>query len=631
MICLAALVHDVLDAVRRELAAFDTLDWVLLGSAATAIALSWRWQLARVRIGTVKVVSNPSDGDGAIAPQQISAISEALCLTGLTSPGPVPGGSPKADIVAAVAAAPLSQAQWLSALLNVIPFPASTTSFEVNVTAREDGPAPDICGISYCLANLTSQQAVNVVTVWGQTIDKAVPATADAIYREVGQYAQDVFPRWAVWPDPESLTNYRDGLKCDKQQQFAEALAYYSLARSLAPNNMLVRMRIGNNADRQSSSPLLGAEERCSRALEAIDCYLGVCAREPSIYHAHYRASVLLGIMSDRLEMWERGATSADSPAPKPGELQQIWKQLRDVLATYNASFADSAEPAVVIDEGRRQSKEHSRQAGRLLRPWWTLVHEARLRHRYELKGAQRRQARKARAISKLCLELRRQPFDGKPEDVKWGFYGLRRLCLRSWVRWRHFFLRWGTSGWQAHYNAACFYALMPEAVGIKGSEYWPDTGWLRRRSLKHLMYAVSSAGEQLQARYVRYVDPDLASLRETPSWDRTMDNLYGEEVVIHYRKDSRPQYAKSRLHVTGPAVASSPSADIDDGLQPAVVTDHEALFLVPVSEWNAKLTFRVRTGNRDDLSHTFLVHQTGRRAAWITYGERGLRVKAWS
>jgi hypothetical protein len=570
----------------------------------------------------VKVMSKPSDGEGALSPHQVAAISELLCRTGLTSPGPVPGGSPKADVVAAVAAAPVAQAQWLSTLLNLVPFPASATSFEVNVTAMKNGQWPRPEGICYSLSNVTGSEAVNVVTIWAKTIDEGVPQAADAIYREVGHYARDVYPRWALWPNALSLEKYREGLACDRITNFDEAMACYSAARDAAPTNMLIRMRMANNADRRSAVPVLPPEEGCYRAIEAIGCYLDVCAFAPTIYQAHYRASVLLGVLADRLEVWGERATPEKDALPTSeqqdlGDMQErVSISLRKLLIAQRSSVTSTTDVGGVITAARHQAGDLSRQAGRLLRPWWTLVHEVRLRNRYELKGSLRREARKARAISKLCLALRKQQFDGTPGGVPWGVPGLWRLLLRLWIRWRHFFLRWGTAGWQAHYNAACFYALMPEAVGIDGSAYWPDTAWLRRRALKHLLRAVSEADDQLQTRYVRYADPDLAALRSARDWSPMMDSLYGSEVVVHYRRRASSDYARSELRVWGPAVGEFTSVPVS--LSPVTVTADEAVFLAPIRNWDQTVWLEASNNGERDVTTDCLVAQSGPRDIWI-------------
>jgi hypothetical protein len=113
-------------------------------------------------------------------------------------------------------------------------------------------------------------------------------------------------------------------------------------------------------------------------------------------------------------------------------------------------------DPGVVVDTLRELAAVESTAVLQLLRPWYALLRETRLRHQLELKGFDRRQLRRTVAISKHCLRVRKIGLDTR-----------RRARFELWWREcvvRYRYMAFGGS-WQAHYNAASFYALVHRRV----------------------------------------------------------------------------------------------------------------------------------------------------------------------
>ena len=90
-----------------------------------------------------------------------------------------------------------------------------------------------------------------------------------------------------------------------------------------------------------------------------------------------------------------------------------------------------------------------------LLRPWFVLLHDQRLRTQYEPKGDERRELKHTVVISKHCVRVRR--LSGKTDWRSRLEIRYRSLA----VRFRYAVFGRGSLSWQAHYNASCFDAIL--------------------------------------------------------------------------------------------------------------------------------------------------------------------------
>ena len=183
----------------------------------------------------------------------------------------------------------------------------------------------------------------------------------------------------------------------------------------------------------------------------------------------------------------------------------------------------------------------------------------------------------------------------GAPSAPRWPSE-LRQFRWRVIVEWRYLGGRWHVAGWQAHYNAACFYALLPRAERWHGR---PRGTRLRRRSsLRHLELALDQAGGALDCAYVRDEDPDLdvAAPPQPPALhQRRSAGMCPDELVIHYQAAGADRTAGSCARGDR-RPRPSPSPTPHRHRARARAEPEPALTLLsPVSTVTGRVTFRVR------------------------------------
>lgn len=353
--------------------------------------------------------------------------------------------------------------------------------------------------------------------------------------------------------------------------RYGRAISSYQDAREIDPDNLLALLRIANCQERLASAQLQQARELLKGTgpepdageahaaalalhLTALDSYLTVRLAEPTIFEAGFRISVVMSVLTSYPpELLAGNATlakilrrldedtareldpddRADSSRARRLLIFLIDPQSRRARRAARRSPAGTAEAdtadvdAASTKDGRpaivarleKMAQRESRYARRRLRWWWTIVRENRFRHRFEPSGTERRQLLKALGLSRMAQRARHERSqrdvrpDGSPAPgmLRRTRSNAKQLCWQAWVCWRYMFGRHGVAGSQAHYNAACFYALLPQADG------WAPFGSLRirKRALRHLRYALRDPRNQLPRRYVLDEDPDLNTLRE--------------------------------------------------------------------------------------------------------------------
>jgi hypothetical protein len=558
--------------------------------------LTWLGFVGQARLGSIEIEPVTADAGSTLATSAATAqLQDELGKVGLLPAGGVPAGSPTAALVAAIDAAPVAQAKWLGTLVALLPIPATSQSFKVSSTLRDDGEPPTRSGLTYGIVDVATKSCLCVDTAWAPTPAKAVEAAANDIFRTIVAHAPDVFPTWAQWSSAEALDCYRKGIECERprspdvKQRYTKALGHFMAASRLDPKNVLARLRIGNSLERLAGCEQLGDPNRPRLWAEALNAYAPVIAQHNEIFEPRYRASVVMGLVADHL-------AAADD---------ETLEQLRWVLRTLEPD-RPSPPDGELAERLRVCAGRQSKQAWKRLRPLWTLFHGGRMRRQFEPTGKTRRQHRRALGVSNMCLRVRRQWHTGKP--LPWGVPAMRRMWWRGWIDVRHFRFRWARAGWQAHYNAAAFYALLPEASldvrpqSVKDkdhpSKYSVNVRRPRKKAFDHLTRAIDDPDNDLRAAYVRNEDPDLLVLRaaEKAGWDAAMVRLAGPEVIVHYQRGDQ-DYAAWSMYVGTGQLLDPANVWSDEPIQHVLQDGWGAVFRIPLYDVTKCVEFTLIDG----------------------------------
>lgn len=582
-----AVNHGLGESV-RAVGRLGLVDWILGAAAVMLVLWGWVRTTALARLGTIEIADLAAD-EKSLRPEAFkAALQQSLGNRGLLPASRVPGGSPTvASLAAAVADVPVPQVGWVAGLIALIPTPPAATSFRVTGALRSavstDGTFEHV--LSYQVVCTGPRRQVTLGEARESSWTKLVDRASAELYCKITGQAPAIYPAWARWRSWKALVAYRAAILREPSFQSADqvgavgsvagcyesALEKYRDSIRLDPDNMLARLRAANCLERIAASrgPTEAAKQ-IDEQIKALEGYVSICLRQPTIFQAGYRASVLLGSLAQtvtggctygqarKLGVVLRRLTDERSFEPEPGaQVRRMWGRLASLRRPVGpigdgdppdagASLDESARALLGLDLAAAAARE-SRLARRRLRPLWTLAHERRLRHRFEPVGQERRQLRCALGVSRMCLRARARAA-GAPGTMS----NRRQYALRFLIHWRHLAGRSHLAGWQAHYNAACFYALLPQAEPAVARLRRLDRfahRWVRRRStrvrklaLRHLATAVGTADEHLSSVYARDDDPDLEVLRTYSSdhFELVLRRICPDEVVVHYEGPPR-------------------------------------------------------------------------------------------
>jgi hypothetical protein len=628
--------HVALSDALAWISDLSVLDWVIVGIAV--VLLSWAWVRSRsfTTLGSM-TIDELSVGDGALdAPAARARLEQELGSRGLLPPSGVPGGFPSVTSVAdAISKTPIPQAGWVGSLIALVPLPKSCTSFQITGTLMGT-PQPALAGacgtrFAYRLICVGPVPSVQLGAAEAESQEMAVEAAAQEIYRLVARAAPEMYPLWARWRNAEALAEYREGLRTEQRiapvsvadspsakgevqapphfsDVYHEAHQHYVIACEHDPDNMLARLRAANCLERIASDSPAGSKQRREDQVRALAAYISICVRQPDIFEAGFRASVLMSVLASESE---RDLQEIPLLKAAVGQLERSWDRNVD-LHDSAAATLDGRDRRPLKHRLRRAARRQTKMTQHRLRPMWTVLHENRLRHLFELTGRDRRQMRKALSLSRLAQRARASHRLGHADQA------LAQACWRMWVYWRYMVGRSHLTGWQAHYNAACFYALLPRAGERSGGRR------LRRRSLWHLQRAVDKADGALLGPYVRDEDPDLTSLRaHSPQrFRQVVRHICPDEVTIHYRP--MDMTVGWTLQIWGAATTSAREDTQRAAVTCVSTTDCEAVFRVRIFDENQDLSFLAqheRLGE-DDPGWHLIPAQLPTSEAWVHQGD---------
>jgi hypothetical protein len=438
------------EAVVDFLGAAETVDWVLLVVAAGLLWYVWRRVRWAGALGPVRI----SDVEGADDTQKrvLSALlREELTSKGLVPSGTaVPAGSPDASVIAAISTSPIAQAGWIGKILEAakafMPRPREydVTAVLVDrsaVEAREAKQAGKLCGLTYTLAATGRPPVYDVKAVWADSPEHAVSTAAEAIYVRVSQSDGRVFPRWARWSKLDAFESYLEGLK--REDRIADAADKdalglieaaqegYARATAQQPANRLPQLRAANMDEARAALKNKDVPARRKFEARALRTYVEIMNDVPTLAEAHYRASVLF---------------SGFDPNKAPYSKATRRVLLRALKLERGVDEPEISDPKI-WKGAKSRAEDEAKTTLTLLRWWGILWKSGRLRNRFEPRGRDRRQFLKAAKISRRCTRLQLGCGRGRWDDL--------------WV-WGAIAGRSDSVGWQAYYNAGCYYALRP-------------------------------------------------------------------------------------------------------------------------------------------------------------------------
>jgi hypothetical protein len=508
--------RDAILWIEDLVAGLTAVDLVLFAVGLTAVLWAFARARATNRLGPVEVETFVHDADGEEAdpgdtpihdtPIHVltARLRERLADTGLSPPPLVPAGAPQADLIAAVETSGAPQAAWIAALIEMIPWP-QVTAFKLSgtliATDQLENPTP---AVSVWLRPTTTGRDL-LATVKGSDYREAVDRAAERVFMHISREATGVFPPWARWTRPDAFRWYLEGIAALGNRKLPEAERKLRVACSREPRNLLARLRLINLAEIGLPPVVLGDGnvQNVREHADVLRRYLDLAVERPDFVEPRYRASLLAGVIASACAGEVRGGKA--EIARRVGlEGENVAEALRELAAR---------ESEAVLQ---------------LVRGWYVPLRHFRLRHRYEPTGHDRRLLHRSVAISGHCLGVRAQLGPVSHARLITAISLWRRRAV-VWLA--HLQLGRGSVGWQSHYNAACFYALLdlreervPSGAlgGPIGFVRYRDPlerlarrrAAFRRAAYRHLNRAIEEEEGELSADWLEKSDPDLVSLR---------------------------------------------------------------------------------------------------------------------
>jgi hypothetical protein len=441
----AERVHDFVEGLVDWVTGLSVADCVGIGLALAALLWIWASLRAMTRLGPVVIKPLEAEAGTKLPVNELTAmLRERLARGGLVPPPEVPGGAPKANVLSAIEASNVSQVALIGQIVGALPRPRpaeytfSGTLFPEPPSADPgadqpedaDADTPEVADKGVRFWVRPSREGSELIeTVRGQAdYPDAVQCAADKTSLHIIESSANVLPLWVRWNALPAFQKYLDGLDKSLQGNEVQALVEFVAAAENEPANLLVRLKIANLQERHAGAVQDETARAVARA-DALEQYLRIAKMQPGLVEARYRASVLAGMLASTAE------TVVVTRQPMCDELTIL-----------------GVGPGALAETLRELAELESTAVLQLLRPWYALLRETRLRHQLELKGFDRRQLRRTVLISRHCLRVRKRGLDTS-------------LAARFELWWRHLVVRYRYmafgGSWQAHYNAASFYALL--------------------------------------------------------------------------------------------------------------------------------------------------------------------------
>ena len=463
--------RGVVNRLETAVTSLTLMDWVLLAVAAALIAWVWASLHAITRLGPIEVAALEHDGkedDGVPVKALTAQLREALSRTGLSPPPAVPAGTPQINLIDAIKESPIPNANWIAAIVQLVPRPRPSEYHISGVLLGPEPPAdnppddepPDPespdgqlesgpCGLRFAVVPAGDGTAELSTVRDCPTHSAAVISATSEMFLHISQDATGAFPIWARWHNKTSLEAFVNSWKLREGGDVQAAIDQLESAKREEPFNALADLQVANLYEKCEPEAPEQATDAAVKVLQselrahAVQRYLEVANAFPEVVEAHYRLAIAAGTLASILR--KLAAEGIATP---------------NVVGILSLEGADTAD--VLPDALWELANRECDCVLELLRPWWALA-RFRLRTQFEPKGYQRRVMRRAVRISRHCHGLRRlSRLDRTRRRVRaWIWLATRARSLL--VHKVHLGIGFGTAGWQAHYNAACFDALLLE------------------------------------------------------------------------------------------------------------------------------------------------------------------------
>jgi hypothetical protein len=455
---LEKVAHEIASWLSATFGSISAVDWILLAVSGAILYLLRASLLAAIRVGPVEVDLLDCDaGSDANVHALTATLRERLADSGLGPSPLVPAGTPRAKVIEAVAASPIPQAGFIAKAVEVLPIP-EPVRYELSGTLARDGSRRRI---SYQLHSSDGQRSLmETLPEAGTrtaTYERLMELTAFNVYAYISSQTVQAFPAWTRWSSIEALKNYRQGCAAVRAGEWGRAQLWLAEAAKREPGNALARLQLANVYElavdaNGASAGLPPAERRAREQAEALRLYLGIASAHPHLVQARYRASVLASALAGACaQTGDEGDEATSGVARGLGLLAAVagrkQEEVKKAVKSLMRGLAKSESDAVL----------------QLLKPWYLLVRERRLRSQFEPSAEERRRLKRVVGISRHCLTLRSlAPRGSGGSRAKICTWVKVRYCEAAVYGW-HLCFGLIRVDWQTHYVAACFDALLLE------------------------------------------------------------------------------------------------------------------------------------------------------------------------
>lgn len=460
---------------------------------------------------------------------------QRLADANVLPPPSVPGGSDQKQLVEVMQKSPLMDVTGFGKVLAFVArvaFP--DVGYHVTGTLIAE-TATGGCGVTVSLNDSVSSSTVAVRTFVAQTYEQAVDSAAFFVAQNLLRRCSTV-PDWQQWWDCAGLEAYQRGRQALRQLDWEEAAKAFAEAGIASPNNVHPPLE------------LAACYELRDYHHEALVSYFTVLRRLPRLIEARYRLAAAYGTAGS----WDPRLFS--EPERRRNLSRAIEEHLR--CRRRHAPAADRSPPSLnpLIDSGADDRltdpmlERFYELAGRELQGieddlrlrrflLWrlrsshrrTVGHDPLLLSSPRVIGGPRRAMLATVKTAMVALDLKRHRL-----RHRLGTESQQRTSDDDLAARMERVLKHG-AGWQAYYNAACFYSTRMSDPPASEAELaaWEDANdALAERGVEHLDRAFLDPGSEFSPRPAWILDAEHG--------DHDLDKLRRHRRFQDWRREMR-------------------------------------------------------------------------------------------